>query len=151
MADAKLYSNLYGSATILPKPNLDYATLQASIAGAANAADYKDALLRVRDSSPCVLAMVDRDHPAMIVISHAPRVFRATPGTIHPSNWPGRRPSGKRPNHPWTHGVARHCIRPDWPDADRQCRCSSGSRRSSQPFRLHQIGRPEREELNGRL
>ena len=86
MADAKLYSNLYGSVIILPHPDLSYATLQASLAGAANAADYKEALLRVRDSSPCVLALVDRDHPAMIVIAHAPRVFRAVPGSVHPSD-----------------------------------------------------------------
>ena len=50
MADAKLYSNLYGSATILPHPDLAYATLRATLDGAANADDYKEAMLRVRDS-----------------------------------------------------------------------------------------------------
>ena len=86
MADAKLYSNLYGSATILPHPDLAYATLRATLDGAANADDYKEAMLRVRDSSPCIVAFMDRDHPDLIVIAHAPRVYRAAPGTVHPSD-----------------------------------------------------------------
>ena len=86
MADAKLYSNLYGSATILPHPDLAYATLRATLDGAANADDYKDAILRVRESSPCIVAFMDREHPDLIVIAHAPRVYRAAPGTAHPSD-----------------------------------------------------------------
>ena len=37
MADAKLYSKLYGSPTILPDPNLAYATLHALVRGDADA------------------------------------------------------------------------------------------------------------------
>ena len=60
MANAKLYSNLCGSATILPNPTLEYPTLCASVAAAA---DADSLLLQVGDSSPCVLAFVDRKNP----------------------------------------------------------------------------------------
>ena len=54
---------------------LAYAMLHASVTGAADADTLKPILLQVQDSSPCVLAFVDRAYPDKIMIAHVPRVF----------------------------------------------------------------------------
>lgn len=84
MADLRRYSNLYGSPTLLPNPNLPHADMYAALeAGYANAASYTAAVLQVQASSPCVLAFLSEEDHSIITIAHGPRLYRGSPGEVH--------------------------------------------------------------------
>lgn len=76
MADAKMYSELYGHPDILSEVGLSFADLTAAVGNCANQATYQNLALDLRDRAPCVMAFVSDQHPHMITIAHAPRIYR---------------------------------------------------------------------------
>ena len=82
MAD-RLYSNLYASPDLLPDPALSHGDMYRVLDATGTREAYSSAVLRVRESSPCILAYITEQDNSTIVLAHGPRLFRGLTATAH--------------------------------------------------------------------